>query len=71
MNIEYTVDNFRSTFWTPFEQYNERIGQTFKVLGRHTEAEAELEAAGTPDTMYRIRFADGVEISAWGEEVCQ
>ena len=64
----YIPGEFRDTFDSPFEQYADRIGQRFTVLGRNHEAELGLEE---PEDMYRIRFEDGVEITAWGLEVCK
>jgi hypothetical protein len=63
----YTVDVFRERFVSPFQRYASRIGQRFTVLGHDTEAENDLEQF---EPMYRIRFEDGTEITAWGEEVC-
>lgn len=63
--IVYVPDNWRRTFWTPYEQYRDKIGQTFTVLGSYKVNE------GTEDevTLYKIRLADGSEIGAWPEEV--
>ena len=64
---------YRDTFTTPFDQYRDRIGQTFEVLRKITKrnataidrAEYDLECL----PMYKIRFADGHETSAWPEEI--
>jgi hypothetical protein len=66
-NLDYEPGVFRRYFTSPFDQYKERIGQAFTVLGRDEEAEAGLE---NHEDMYRIRFEDGTEITAWGHEVC-
>jgi len=71
----YTPGNFRQTFRTPFEQYAHRIGHKFTVVKEYTHEElfgpgGLLEGWEEGDTMYRIRFEDGSEIVAWGEEVC-
>ncbi len=58
---------FRDTFTTPFDQYSERKGQPFEVVGKITEPDADHDFEVLP--MYRIRFADGVEIEAWPDEV--
>lgn len=71
MNINYTPGSFRKVFWSPYEQYKDRVGQTFEVLGHNVIAEDELEQdTGVRPDLYCIRFSDGFEISAWGEEIC-
>lgn len=66
--LEYNPDIFRTYFTSPFDQYKHRIGQAFVVLGHDTESEKDLEQF---ENMYRIRFEDGEEITAWGHEVCE
>jgi hypothetical protein len=70
---DYTPGNFRQTFRSPFEQYAHRIGNRFTVIYAYTPEELS-RMQGLPedetDPMYRIRFEDGAEIDAWGEEVC-
>jgi hypothetical protein len=56
MSIKY-----RETFTSPYPQYRDRIGQRFTVLHKISEV--------LP--MYKIRFEDGHETSAWPEEVEQ
>ena len=63
----YTPGNFRKTFRTPFDQYAHRIGHGFTVV---RELTAEKKQLDEDEPMYRIRFEDGAEIDAWGEEVC-
>jgi hypothetical protein len=65
--FDYEPDQFRQFFTSPFQQYAERIGQPFTVIGRDWDAEKDLEY---PEEMYRIRFEDCTEITAWGHEVC-
>ena len=65
--FSYTADVFRQFFTTPFEDYKEHIGKRFTVLGPDRESEKNLEYA---EEMYKIRFDDGIEITAWGHEVC-
>lgn len=67
--VPYTVPTDitpRPLFTTPYEQYKEREGQAFTLLG-------EIPAAGHHDEecspMYLIEFADGFKIEAWPEEV--
>ena len=66
---------YRKTFTTVFEQYHDRIGQSFTVLRKVTrrnmtardKREYDIEAL----PMYKIRFEDGHEASAWPEEIEQ
>ena len=67
MDWPYVPDVFWERFVSPFEQYGYHVGQRFTVLGRDLEAEGKLEEH---EFMYRIRFEDATEITAWGEEVC-
>lgn len=70
--LSYIPDEFRQFFTSPFEQYKERIGQAFTVLGHDTLAEQDLVNDGSNfEDMYVIQFADGEKITAWGHEVCQ
>jgi hypothetical protein len=63
----------RETFVSPYDQYRDRIGQKFTVMRKITrrnitKAErTEYDPEVLP--MYKIRFADGFETSAWPEEV--
>ena len=71
----YVPGVFRERFVSPFEQYADRVGQRFTVLKEYAEEElygegGMLRGWEPGDTMYRIRFTDGTEIDAWGEEVC-
>ena len=74
--LYYFDDVFRKYFTSPYEQYEDRIGQEFTVLGHDLQAEQESkDAAGFEDhekgeSIYNIRFNDGVEIVADGHEVC-
>lgn len=67
------MQTIRETFTTPFDQYRDRIGQRFTVIRKITRRNmtqadrAEYDAEVLP--MYKIRFADGHETSAWPEEV--
>lgn len=56
----------RETFDSPYDQYAERRGQPFEVVCELTEADGIDTEVGP---MYLIRFADGIEIQAWPEEV--
>lgn len=57
----------RTTFRTPYQQHAARDGQAFTVVRKITEPDDEHDEEVLP--MYAIRFADGVEIDAWPEEV--
>lgn len=55
----------RAKFWTPYDQYRDRMGQRFTILRELTDQEKDPEVG----RMYKIRFADGTEIDAWPEEL--
>lgn len=67
------MTKIRETFTTQTEQYGARNGQAFTVLRKITRRNAtsadlqEYDLEVLP--MYRIRFADGHETSAFPEEV--
>lgn len=67
------MTKFRKTFTTPFEQYRDRVGQSFVVLRKITKRTATADDCREYDMevlpMYKIRFPDGHETSAWPEEV--
>ena len=54
----------RDTFQSPYEQYAEHVGKSFKVIGPHTEG---VDPEVGP--MYDIRLSDGEVITAWPEEI--
>lgn len=62
---------YREAFRAMFEQYAERNGQSFVVLGEVSTEEAgkieQVDADSFP--MYVIRFPDGHETHAWPEEI--
>lgn len=60
------TSTFRQTFTTPYNQYADREGQAFQVVGTVNPDTYDFDECGI---MYRIRFEDGVEIEAWPEEV--
>ena len=56
----------RVKFWTPYEQYKDKIGLKFEILRELTDKERDPEVG----KMYRIWFyKDNSEIDAWPEEV--
>jgi hypothetical protein len=61
------VPRFRSTFTTPFAQHTDREGQPFVVLAIIDRPDSDHAAEALP--AYRIRFEDGVEVTARPEEV--
>jgi hypothetical protein len=68
--LAYDDGKFRSFFTTPFSQYKEHIGKHFVVVKQTRELKLSTEDEDGEDDMYLIRFDDGVEIEAWGHEVC-
>jgi hypothetical protein len=66
-SFDYFPDVFRTYYTTPYQQYKDKVGMKFEVLGHDVEAENDLEDF---EEMYRIRLEDGSEITAWGHEVC-
>ena len=62
---EFEAEGYNKTFQSPYEQYRERIGESFTVIGRVTNAEADSECL----PMWKIQFADGFVTDAWPEEI--
>lgn len=69
-NLHYEPGCFRSFFTTPFEQYAEHVGKRFVVLQHTLKGHPETDTKEAQEDMYRIQFDDGVEIPAFGHEVC-
>ena len=61
----YEQEGFSKKFWDRNGDYEEKIGQSFKVLGRITTEEADLCCL----PMWRIEFADGTTIAAYPDEI--
>jgi len=61
----YEQEGFAKEFWTPYTDYNNRIGEKFEVVGRLTEEEADIECL----PMWKIKFADGTIIDSYPEEI--
>lgn len=57
----------RSTFTTPYGQHKDREGQPFELVRVIDAPDATHDAEVLP--MYVVRFADGLEVEAWPEEV--
>jgi hypothetical protein len=61
----YENEGFNKVFWSPYHGNEKYKGKTFKVLGRTTEKECELEW----QPVWRIQFSDGKIINAFPEEI--
>lgn len=64
--IEHPASGKTGTFAAKYDQHAERNGQTFTVLGAVDPSTYDNAECGE---MFFIRFADGVQIEAWPEEV--
>lgn len=64
--IEHLAFGKTGTFAAKYDQLAERNGQTFTVLRAVDPSTYDADECGA---MYRIRFADGVEVEARPEEV--
>ena len=70
-NFHYEDKVFRQFFTTPFEQYKTYVGESFEVVRQIQELKFATDDEDGEDDMYVIRFNDGVEIEAYGHEICQ
>ena len=61
----YEEEGFAKVYWTPYEFSEDKIGKSFEVLGRLSEATTELNEL----PMWNIMFKDGTIIQAYPEEV--
>lgn len=61
----YEQEGFAKKFWTPHSDYADRIGQSFKVVGRCSTKDSELSVL----PMWDIEFSDGSVIGAYPEEI--
>jgi len=64
--IEHPASGKTGTFAAKYDQHAERNGQTFTVLGAVDPITYDTAECGE---MFFIRFADGMQIEAWPEEV--
>lgn len=62
----YEREGFAKAFWSPYDEYKERWGQPFEVIGRCTEG-VEADLSSLP--LWQIKFQDGAMVSAYPEEV--
>lgn len=61
----YEQEGFAKRFQSPFGDYKDRIGQTFKVINRCSEKDSDLSSL----PMWNIQFKDGLIIGAYPEEI--
>lgn len=61
----YENEGFNKVFWSPYHGNEKYKGKTFKVLGRTTEKECDLEW----QPVWRIQFSDGKTMNAFPEEI--
>lgn len=61
----YEQEGFAKKFWSPFDEYKERIGQNFEVLERCSTKDSDLSLL----PMWNIKFPDGVVIGVYPEEI--
>lgn len=64
--IDHPASGKTGTFAAKYDQHAERNGQSFTVLGAVDPSTYDADECGE---MFTIRFADGVQIDAWPEEV--
>ena len=58
-------EELSKVFWSRSEDYEERQGQAFEVIGRVPIEGSDLECL----PMWKIRFVDGHETTAYPEEI--
>lgn len=61
----FEKEGFAKKFWSPFGDYKERIGQSFKVVGKCSTKDSDLSSL----PMWNIKFSDGTVIGAYPEEI--
>lgn len=61
----FEKEGFAKKFWSPFGDYQERIGQSFKVVERCSTKDSDLSSL----PMWNIKFSDGTVIGAYPEEI--
>lgn len=74
-NFDYQQGVFRKYFTTPFKQYKKYIGEPFEVM-QPTQLNAtrhcnDADVHDDEDVFYIIRFNDGMQITAFGHEICR
>jgi len=67
------ITNKSETFHTPYQQYADREGQNFTIIGEMTDEECLDDGYDIPyeygAPKWKIRFEDGYETYAWAEEI--
>lgn len=61
----FEKEGFAKKFWSPFGDDKERIGQSFKIVGRCSTKDSDLSSL----PMWNIKFSDGTVIGAYPEEI--
>lgn len=61
----YEEEGFAKVFWSPYDQYKNRIGQHFDVIRRIETSENDIEVL----PMWEIKFEDGLTTLAYPEEI--
>lgn len=61
----FEKEGFAKKFWSPFGDDKERIGQSFKVVGRCSTKDSDLSSL----PMWNIKSSDGTVIGAYPEEI--
>lgn len=63
----YDGYKFADTFWTPYDDYKDKIGLKFEVVRRCTTEDVDAECL----PVWLIKFEDGEEINAYPEEIIE
>lgn len=61
----YETEGFAKVFWSMGGDFKEYHNKPFKVVGRLTEEECDLECL----PMWKIEFEDGTRIHAYADEI--
>jgi hypothetical protein len=61
----YEKDEISKIFWSPFSDYEEKIGSHFVIVRRCTEKDCDLCCL----PMWKIKFEDNTVIDAYPEEI--
>lgn len=63
----YEKEGFAKKFVTPYEEYWDREGEAFEVVGRCAEPDTDLCVL----PMWLIKFQDGTTVGAYPEEIIE
>lgn len=61
----YEKEGFSKKFWTPYDQFRGRIGQSVEVMGRCTTDDQDLCTLPA----WKVKFDDGTIIGVYPEEI--